>query len=81
MRILIALAFFGLALAPGTAAATEQEDQAACMGDAMSVCGQFIPDRGRVGACLVANRSRISPACRSALVRFNPSRSKTTALR
>jgi hypothetical protein len=38
----------------------------------MSICGQFIPDRERVGACLVSNRSRISPACRAAVAHFNP---------
>ena len=84
MRILIALAFICLAFAPVTANATEQDDQAACMNDAMTVCGQFIPDRERVGACLVANRSRISVACRAAVARFNQStasRAKTTALR
>jgi hypothetical protein len=42
------------------------------MGDAMSICGQFIPDRERVGACLFSNRARISPACRVAIQRFHP---------
>ena len=42
------------------------------MGDAMTICGQFIPDRENVGACLFSNRSRISPACRTAMLRFNP---------
>lgn len=68
----LALLMFCLALAPVTVRADEQQDQAACMGDAMTVCGQFIPDRERVGACLVANRNRISPACREAVKRFNP---------
>lgn len=82
MKVLIALAFVGLASMPANA--TEQEDQAACMSDAMTVCAQFIPDRERVGTCLVANRSRISVACRTALSRFNPStasRAKATTLR
>jgi len=69
---ILALLMFCLALAPVTVRADEQEDQAACMSDAMTVCGQFIPDRERVGACLVANRNRISPACREAVKRFNP---------
>ena len=42
------------------------------MADAFAVCGQFIPDRERVGNCLVANASRISPACREAIKRFVP---------
>ena len=61
-----------LTLAPLGARADEQSDQQACMGDAMTICGQFIPDRERVGACLYSNRSRISPACRTAMLRFHP---------
>jgi hypothetical protein len=68
----VALSLLCLTLAPLGARADEQSDQQACMGDAMSICGQFIPDRERVGACLVSNRSRISPACRAAVAHFNP---------
>jgi hypothetical protein len=50
--------------------ADPQQDQDACMMDAQTVCGQFIPDRERVAQCLMANRSRITPACREALKRF-----------
>lgn len=68
----LALATVCLALAPAAVRADEQQDRAACMSDAMTVCGQFIPDRERVGACLVSNRERISAACREAIKRFNP---------
>ena len=68
----IALALLCLTAVPFGARADEQSDQQACMGDAMSICGQFIPDREKVGACLYSNRSRISPACRTAMQRFNP---------
>jgi hypothetical protein len=64
----IALSLLCLTLAPLGARADEQS----CMGDAMTICGQFIPDRERVGACLYSNRSRISPACRTAMLRFHP---------
>jgi hypothetical protein len=47
-----------------------QDDHYACMNDAMTVCGQYIPDRERVARCLMANRSRVSSACRTALKRF-----------
>jgi hypothetical protein len=40
------------------------------MMDAQTYCGQFIPDRGRVAHCLMANRRRISPDCRTALKHF-----------
>jgi hypothetical protein len=45
-------------------------DQDACMGDAQTLCGQFIPDRERVAHCLMANRSRVKPRCREALKHF-----------
>jgi hypothetical protein len=72
MKISTVIALSALCLAPLGARADEQSDQQACMSDAMTVCGQFIPDRERVGACLVANRARISPACRTAVAHFNP---------
>jgi hypothetical protein len=55
-----------------TAVLADEPGQQACMQDAMSICGQFIPDRERVGACLYSNRSRVSPACRGALAHYNP---------
>jgi hypothetical protein len=71
-RIALSVGLFCLALAPAAARADAQQDQEACMNDAMTICGQFIPDRGRVGMCLYSNRTRISPACRQAIKRFNP---------
>jgi len=64
------LALSGLALWSVGARADERADKNACMLDAQTVCGQFIPDRERVAHCLIANRDRISPACRQAIKRF-----------
>ena len=50
--------------------ADAQDDQSACMMDAQVYCGQFIPDRERVALCLMANRSKITPACREAIKHF-----------
>jgi hypothetical protein len=72
VKIYTALALFGLILTPGAAKADGQSDQLACMNDAMAFCGQFIPDRERVAACLISNRGHVSAACRTALTRFNP---------
>ena len=72
LTLTLALAALCVALAPAVVRADPQQGQQACMNDAMTICGQFIPDRERVGACLVANRSRISPACRDAVKHFNP---------
>ena len=50
--------------------AETQDEQNACMNDAFSVCGQAIPDRDRVAACLAQNIKRISPACRTVMLRY-----------
>lgn len=72
-----------LAFASGAATAGTGEGEQACMNDAFAICPQFIPDRERVAGCLISNRSRISPACRTALTHFNPlvSRAKFTTMR
>jgi hypothetical protein len=70
IRVALAAGLFCLTLAPVAALADPQQDQDACMMDAQTVCGQFIPDRERVAHCLMTNRSRISPACRVALRHF-----------
>ncbi len=66
----LALGLLCLTFAPVAARADQQQDQDACMQDAQTVCGQFIPDRERVAHCLMTNRSKISPACRIALKHF-----------
>jgi hypothetical protein len=58
--------------APGVATASQHSDQMACMDDAITICGQFIPDRERVAGCLISNRSNVSAVCRSALTHFDP---------
>jgi hypothetical protein len=45
----------------------EQQNQDACMNDAMTICGQFVPDREKVAACLLSNKHRISVGCRTML--------------
>jgi len=72
IRIALTLGVFCLALAPAEVRADPQQDRQACMNDAMTVCGQFIPDREQVASCLISNRSRISVACRNTLKHFNP---------
>jgi hypothetical protein len=76
---ILALVPLCIALAPFPASAEEREDQAACVNDAMTVCSQFIPDRERVASCLIANPTRISQACRTALTHFDQSRSPPAA--
>jgi hypothetical protein len=68
--LIAAIALFCLFLAAAGAKADQPDDQSACMMDAQVYCGQFIPDRVRVAHCLMANRSKITPACRAAIKRF-----------
>lgn len=49
----------------GTAGAHTPEQEQACTGDAFRLCGPDIPDIGRVTACMVRNKSQLSPACRA----------------
>jgi hypothetical protein len=64
---------FGLMLAtalavlvlPGAAQAYTPEQEQACTGDAFRLCSAEIPDVDRVTACMVRNRSQLSPPCRA----------------
>jgi hypothetical protein len=85
MKAQAALALMLLTLAPIEAVAQSQDDQQACMSDAFNVCGQAIPDRDRVAACLAQNINRISLACRTVMLRYNnkpvPTRERITTVR
>ncbi|SFK45085.1 hypothetical protein [Methylocapsa palsarum] len=48
--------------AQGLSFAVEKAD---CQGDAMRLCGPYIPDQDKIHACLVAYKDYLSPACRS----------------
>jgi hypothetical protein len=79
MRIAFATALAFFALAPTVASAASQDEQAACMNDAFTVCGQAIPDRDRVAACLAQNINRISAPCRTVMQRYSRSASTPRA--
>jgi hypothetical protein len=80
MKIQCALAAAFLALAPVAATAETQEEQQACMNDAFTVCGDAIPDREKVGACLARNINRISAPCRTVMLRYQrPATAATTS--
>ena len=46
----------------GRAYTPEQEQ--ACSGDAMRLCSAYVPDVDRITACMVQNKSQLSPGCR-----------------
>jgi hypothetical protein len=52
-----------LAAAPAGAQGTPAQ-RAACEGDAMRLCGEFVPDVERIKACMYRKRAQLSPACR-----------------
>jgi hypothetical protein len=64
---------FGLLLAtalvvsvgPAAAQSYTAEQQQACTGDAFRLCSSDIPDVGRVTACMIRNKSQLSPPCRA----------------
>jgi hypothetical protein len=57
--LLVALAAASVAPVPAAAQTAEQ----ACSGDAQRLCGQFIPDRQKTGACMARQVRSLSPAC------------------
>jgi hypothetical protein len=49
---------------PTTGHGYTAEEQQACQPDAMRLCGAFIPDVDRITACMIQNKSQLSPECR-----------------
>ena len=62
--LMLAVAISVAALATPASAYTPEQQQA-CTGDAMSLCGAFIPDVDRITACMIQNKARLSPGCRA----------------
>jgi hypothetical protein len=62
-----------LALALATPAGAQRADDMRggggnpCVGDAQSICSEFIPDRAKVASCLFRNKAKLTPACRAEL--------------
>jgi hypothetical protein len=50
-----------VSLAQGTS-----EQRSACMGDAFKFCSAEIPNVPKITACMKANYSKLSPACKAA---------------
>lgn len=50
---------------PAASRAYTPEQEQACTGDAFRLCGPEIPDVDRVTACMVRNKSQLSPGCRA----------------
>ena len=52
------------------AIAQTAEEQQLCMDDAFRVCSATIPDRNRTIACMVANKSQLSPGCQTVMDKY-----------
>jgi len=78
VRGVVATALFVGALAawPLSAARAEtQEDREACTPEVHRLCGQYIPDREAIIACLKQNMKNLVPACRRVMSRpYRPDR-------
>lgn len=61
--LILAMAL-GASLLASAAYAYTPEQQQACSGDAFRLCGDAIPDVGRVTACMIARKAQLSPGCR-----------------
>ena len=48
-----------------TSKAYTPEEQQACSPDAFRLCSSEIPDVDRVTACMIRNKSQLSPGCRA----------------
>jgi hypothetical protein len=49
---------------PAASRAYTPEQEQACSGDAMRICGAFVPDVDRITVCMIQNKSQLSPGCR-----------------
>ena len=67
MKLRLALVLLGATIAPALAQSgpNESMQRQACMGDAVRLCGAYIPDRGRIRACMAAQVEQLSPSCRA----------------
>ena len=64
LGLLLATAL-SVSLWSAAARAYTPEQEQACTGDAFRLCSSDIPDISRVTACMVRNKSQLSPACRA----------------
>ncbi len=66
-----------LCLSTGAFAQSTVEKQA-CESDAFKLCGQAIPDRHRVFACLKKNFGNLSPSCHDIMAKYTHAKRAST---
>ncbi|NEW87664.1 hypothetical protein DU475_10370 [Rhodopseudomonas sp. WA056] len=55
----------GVSLVATGALAYTAEQQQACTGDAMRLCGAFVPDVDRITVCMIRNKAQLTAGCRA----------------
>ena len=65
--LLLGLTLTCLAVAPAAAQQGTINPEQACRDDAFRLCGNFIPDRDKVGACLRSKVRALSRDCRTVI--------------
>lgn len=65
--VLAFTAAIALQTSPGLAFSSEAQQM--CSADAMRLCSSEIPDISRITACMVRNKSHVSPGCRAVMNR------------
>jgi hypothetical protein len=53
-----------VSMSPAASQGYTPEQQQACSGDAMRLCGAYVPDVDRITVCMIENKSLLSPGCR-----------------
>jgi hypothetical protein len=61
---LVFAAALSASISPAASQSYTAEQQQACSGDAMRLCGAFVPDVDRITVCMIQNKSQLSPGCR-----------------
>lgn len=49
---------------PTAGRAYTPEQEQACSGDALRLCGADVPDVDRITVCMIRNKSQLTPGCR-----------------
>ena len=55
---------FALSVLPSASYGYTPDQEQACTGDALRLCGADVPDVDRITACMIRNKSQLSPGCR-----------------
>ena len=72
---------FAMTFISSAAMAETTEERQACFNDAFRVCWSAIPDRNAVFHCLMDNRPRLNPACRTVMDQYRRQHRITRASR